>query len=216
MKISIPKQEYEIAPEDLNAVEKFLSSIIPGFIKEFSGALQDSVKGWRARNMVNILVKTKEKVEVSGLTLQELSGKFMVQALEKGSVENDKTLQDKWATLLANTSTGKNRASIKYINMLSELDVNEVRLLDILYTELLQNEEDNEYVFSTEKAAKAFGVKVPEIKLMVDNFYRMNICQSPAMTSISAGGGAHPILKTNNLFTFTDLGKDFLAAVRND
>jgi len=95
MKISIPKQEYEIAPEDLNAVEKFLSSIIPGFIKEFSGALQDSVKGWRARNMVNILVKTKEKVEVSGLTLQELSGKFMVQALEKGSVENDKTLQDK-------------------------------------------------------------------------------------------------------------------------
>ena len=100
--------------------------------------------------------------------------------------------------------------------MLSELDVNEVRLLDILYTELLQNEKDNEYVFSTEKAAEAFGVEVPGIKLMVDNFYRMNICQSPAMTSISAGGGAHPILKTNNLFTFTDLGKDFLAAVRND
>ncbi len=49
---------------------------------------------------------------------------------------------------------------------------------------------------------------------MVDNFYRLGICESPAMTSISTGSkDTHPSIKTNNIFVFTDLGLAFLFAV---
>lgn len=215
MKISIPKQEYEVNPEDLGAVEKFLSSIIPGFVKEFSCVLQDAVKGWRARNMVRILIKTKEVVEKSGLTQQELSGKFFVQALEKASMEDDENLQDRWAALLSNASTGRARADIKFVNILSELEADEAKLLAVLHAEQITKKSDKEYVFSSEKAGDAFNIPIKRIKVMVDHFYRLGICGAPAMTSISTGDkDTHPSLKTNMLFTFTDLGLDFLDSVR--
>jgi len=48
---------------------------------------------------------------------------------------------------------------------------------------------------------------------MVDHFYSLGICQAPAMRTITAGGGLHPLIKTNMSFSFTDLGRDFLEAV---
>ena len=79
-------------------------------------------------------MKTKELIESFGLIQQELSGKFFVQALDKVSIEDEESLQDKWATLLSNASTGQARADIKYVNILSDLEADEVRFLTTLYT----------------------------------------------------------------------------------
>ena len=108
---------------------------------------------------------------------------------------------------------------MKYVSILSELSGDEVKLLDAMYSELLIREQGKEYVFSSEKACQSvYGHShhLSKVRIMVSNFYRLGICEAPAMEGISVGpGNDHPILKTTNLFTFTELGKDFLRAVRN-
>lgn len=223
MKISVPKQEFEINPEDLDSVQKFLVSVIPGFVKEFGGVVNDSVNGWRVRNIIQIISKTKDLIDKSGLTHQELSGKFIVHAIEKASVEDDETLQEKWAILLTNVSTGI-EPDVKYISILSELSTKEARLLEalsesvvrgrVVVVEEVHGTHIRETLFSTQKSAEYLNISLLEAQIMIDNFYRLNICQPPAMESISAGGTS-PSLRTNETFTFTDLDRAFLKAVKS-
>ncbi len=222
MKVSVPKQEFEVTPEDLNATQEFLASIVPGFVKEFGGLLQDSVKGWRARNMIQIISKTKQLIENSGLSQNELAGKFFVQAIEKASVEDSEALQAKWANLLANAATGKVTNDVKYISILSELNSNEVKLLDALASSTVKGQivtveeiygtHIREHVFSTQKSADFLGISLLDAQVMTDNFYRLSICQPPAMDGIKVGNSS-ALTRTNELFTFTDLGRAFLHAV---
>lgn len=224
MKISIPKQEYEINSDDLNSIQEFIESIVPNFVKEFGGVLQDAVKGWRARNMIKIMVETKSLIEKSGLTPQELSGKFFVQAIEKASIEDDESLQSKWASLIANASLGKVNSDIKYVSILSELNSNEVKLLEAISIELLKGQtvvveeihgtHMKELVFSAQKSADFLNLSLLETQVIVDNFYRLNICQPPAMDGFSVDN-KNALLRTNEFFTFTDLGRAFLTAVKN-
>lgn len=214
MKISVPKQEFEVNPEDLTAVEQFLSKIAPGFVKEFGGVLSDSVKGWRARNMIKILTRTKVLIEQSGLSQQELSGKFFVQAIEKASVEDDDTLQEKWAQLLSSAVSGKVQQDVKYISILSELSSIEVKLLDAISKGQVQSTPRvPEFIYSAEKVTEYLKISSVATKIMIDNFYRLNICHAPAMDGITVGS-QKALVRTNETFTFTDLGRAFLSAVK--
>ena len=223
MKVSIPNQEGEITPEDLNAMQDFVKSLVPGFVAEFGGLLQDGVKSWRAKNMIRTLVRMKVLIAESGLTQQELTGKFFVQTMDKASIEDELYLQNKWATLLANAATGKIQNDVKYASILSELNSNEVKFLDALTTKGIKSEAVNvedvygshirEYVFSTEVAASFLNIPVEEAQIMIDNFYRLNICQLPPLLSITTGDGS-PTIRTNLRFTLTDLGQAFLSAVK--
>lgn len=223
MKISIPKQEGEITPEDMNALQDFVQSLVPSFVTEFGGLLQDGVKSWRAKNMIRTLVRMKELVAKSGLAQQELTGKFFIQTIDKAGIEDESYLQNKWAALLANAATGKIQNDVKYVSILSELNSKEVKLLDALTINGIKSEAVNvedvygshirEYVFSTEVAANFLNIPVEEAQIMVDNFYRLNICQLPPLLSITTGDGS-PTIRTNLRFTLTDLGQTFLCAVK--
>jgi len=206
MKVSIPNQEYEVNPEDVTAVQNLINFLVPEQVKQLAGMLTDTIKGWRAENMVKVMVKTKKLIRDSGLSENELNGKFFVQAIEKASVEDDELIQDKWAIMLANAHLGKIEQDVKYINILSELSLNEVKLLDLLYSLELKTPD---LAFSTEKVAQNFGLNIQTVKVMIDNLYRLNICQPPAASGISIGP-EKMMLRTNNSFTFTDLGKEFL------
>lgn len=218
MKVSIQKQEFEVSPDDLAAVNDFIVSLVPGFIKEAGAALQDGVKGWRTQNAVKILLKTRNLIRDSGLTPQELSGKFFVGAFDKLSIEEDETLQERWAALLANASTGRCNQDVKYISILSELNHQEAKLLTTLSSGWVESNPVLhgavfEQVFSSQKVAEHLGIDMRATKIIIDNFYRLNLCQAPAMEGISVGN-QKALLRSNDVFTFTDLGKDFLLAVK--
>lgn len=215
MKVSLTKQEVEINPEDLAAVQNLVSFLIPEQIKQLAGMLTDTIKGWRALNMINVLVKTKQYIQASGLTQHELSGKFIVKAIEAASVEDNSSLQDKWALLLSNAATGRITQDIKFITLLSELNDQEVKFLDSIYNKLLGFTGPGECIFSTESAAKNLRISLEEAKIMVDNFYRLNICR-PLSASGMKFGEFHTGLQTNLAFCFTDLGILFLKTVRAD
>src|SRR3989344_9050566 len=129
--------ELEVNKEDLQAVDSFFKGIVPTAIKELSGILSDSVKFWRWKNQVNIVKKAQLFIDESGLSKSQIPMNIAIPLLEKGSLEEDTNMQDKWASLLANATTGNISVTPKYISILSELSPIEASLLDKVYDETL-------------------------------------------------------------------------------
>jgi hypothetical protein len=215
MKGSIPNQEIEINPEDINAVRDLVSSIVPESLKQLAGILTDTVKGWRARNMINVLVKTKAHIQNSGLTQVELSGKFFLKTIEAAANEDNPSLQDKWATLLSNAYLGRITQDVKFVTILSELSDLEVSILDLMYSEWVASENRENLTFLTDKVSTKWKTATDDSKVIVDNFYRLNICRPPGATGMKFGD-YNTGLQTNLVFEFTDLGIRFMRAVHGE
>jgi hypothetical protein len=109
----------------IDAAEKvggFLNKVVGGTLVELGGTLQDWAKFYRYTN----LLKIRDRVEEIHAT-RRLEGKaipipprYAIPLIQRASEEDDPTIQDLWAALIANaTDPGK------------QLDLNKV-LLDVL------------------------------------------------------------------------------------
>lgn len=194
---------------------EFINSIIPGFVKDFGGVLSDQVKFWRFKNQINIIQKVKNKIESSGLMVKEAPLKVLLPIIENSSLEEDESIQDKWANLLANSVTN-HEVSPNYPEILKELSPIEVSILDQLFNEA-QKESDykkrKELQFSKQAICSIYKLTQDKADLLIENLFRLNLCQSPAGSGIAVGEYKFA-LRTNEIFEFTSLGYDFVRLCR--
>jgi len=91
----------------LDLVKDFLDKLISPSVSEFGQIISDHVKFLRGKNQVKILQKAKTYVEKNSIDVKQIPIKVLVPFLEHASLEEDETLQDKWAILLANMADSK-------------------------------------------------------------------------------------------------------------
>jgi len=141
--IEVESIKGEIEVESKEAQE-FLNYIIPEFFKDGIGIVNDLVKSWRWQNQVKILQKSKQFLEDKKLTASEVPLKILIPLLEKSSLEEDESLQDRWAKLLSYASSSKEFEYTKsFINILEQLTVLEANILNWMYNEIKQNSNKN-------------------------------------------------------------------------
>ena len=117
----------------LDKTEKLMSKLFGPSVNEFGELFADNVKFRRLKNQVKILNKTRVLLEKNGLETRELNLKTTTNLIEKSSVEEDETLQDKWANLIANIVTSpENGLEPRLINTLSSLSSLEAKILDFI------------------------------------------------------------------------------------
>lgn len=215
-KYSLTDQKAEIEATQ-KEVSNFFGGIIPDFVKEGGGILTDTVRFWRWKNQVNIIKKAKEKIEKSDLTKQQVPLKILSPILENSSLEEEEIIQDKWSNLLANAITGQNNINPNYTEILKELSSLEVAILDKLFDATSQEadyKKRKSMQFSKEKIIEIFKISDEKSDLVIENLYRLNLCQPPA----SHGGiaiGKYPIMiRTNDFFEFTTFGYHFVKACK--
>lgn len=214
-KISVANQGAEVEATN-KEIESFFKGIVPDFVQEGGGILTDTIRFWRWKNQVSIVKKAQKVIEDSGLDKQKSSLKVLVPLLSSGSLEEDEVLQTKWANLLANAVTGNVSVRPNYINILNELSSMEVILLDKIYDE--SNKETDydkrrQLQYGKEQVCKAFSLTSDQFDLMVENLFRLGVCQSPGSTGIMFGS-ARVALRTTDLFELTTLGSEFIKACR--
>lgn len=144
---------------------KFVSSIVPEFIKDGVGIIADNVKSWRFQNQVKILSKTKKICEDNKIPLQAVNVKFITQLLENASLEEEENMQDRWSALLANAVKNPNEINPSFIDILRQLTSNEAIILNKLYIESSRKnnlKERNELQFSKEKIMQLFHLAVDQ------------------------------------------------------
>jgi hypothetical protein len=88
---------------------------------------------YRVRNAIKILGRVEQMLSEAGIEPARIPPRFLLPALEAASVEDDATLQGKWAALLANAADPNQSANRpSFVEVLKQLTPEEVAFLDSL------------------------------------------------------------------------------------
>ena len=216
IKASLIKQEAEIEATE-NEVKSFFNGIVPDFVKETGGILSDTVRFWRWKNQVAIVLKAKKILEEKGLSKQAVPLKVLVPLLEAASLEEEESMQTKWANLLANAVSGSLDITPNYIEILKELSPIEALILDRLYDEALKqpnSQARKKLQFSKEKIAQWLSISSDKADLMVENLFRLNLCRMPGSEGVSFGENLRAAINTTEIFELTTTGYEFVKACK--
>jgi len=209
------KAELEATTKELTDL---FGGIIPQFVKESGGILFDNVRFWRWKNQVNIIKKAKKFLEENNLQKNPVSLKVLVPLLEASSLEEDQTMQDKWANLLTNAISNKLEIRPNYVEILKELSPIEVLLLDKIYEEARKESDYQKRLslnFDKQKICDWLKLSSEKFDVLIENLFRLNLCRMPGATGIMFGNNKVAV-HTTNLFELTSMGFDFVKACRNN
>lgn len=110
----------------LELAKDFLGKLIFPTVEEVGLLISGNVRYLRFKNEVNILLKAREYVESKNITLKEIPIKILVPLLDQASLEDNETLQDKWAKMLVNMVDSKNNLQNQiFPYILSQISIEE-------------------------------------------------------------------------------------------
>ncbi|MAX27781.1 MAG: hypothetical protein CMJ19_25075 [Phycisphaeraceae bacterium] len=115
----------------------YVDYIVKPPLQELGGILADNVKFLRYKNQVRLINKTQEFHEKKGIKPKQIPIKTFYEILESSSLEENETLQDMWAALLANATDMDSRTDFSevFVKILSELSQEEALFLYARWTE---------------------------------------------------------------------------------
>lgn len=128
----LTKQGIKAAAE---TAKNFLEKLLGPSIAELGELLADEVKFYRFKNQVRILLKAQESLRKAVVNPKKVPLKIVVPILEEGSLEEDESMSDRWASLLATAANPNSKISVQpsFPELLKELSPKEALILDKIY-----------------------------------------------------------------------------------
>jgi hypothetical protein len=214
--------ENELAREGVKQLaqraSEFLAKIVNPPLEQLGGLLADHVKYWRFKNQIDMVLKAEKLLQDRGVAPATIPLRTLVPLLEEASLEEDATMQERWASLLASAADPAfaSRIQTSYVGILKELSPAEANLMDQLFLLYEATEQDKReaLLFGKEPICEALRIAPDTFDLMASNLTRLGLIQPPA----SHGGvaiGKYPIvMRTFELIQLTKLGHDFVRHAR--
>lgn len=118
------------------AADKLMELVLKGFgpsLEQFGLIGGDLVSEIRWNNLRRIHARMRKKLEQAERKPKTIPPRLLVPILESASLEDDKTLQDMWAGLLATASQEADKVSPSFVETLKQLTPDEARYFDKLY-----------------------------------------------------------------------------------
>ena len=152
----------------IEKLSKFIKEIIGPGLVELGGAFRDWAVAFRYQNML----KLQEKVERihqerrnAGKTIPILP-RYAIPMLEHASMEDDESLQDMWAGLIANASDPARRLDIRkvYLDILASLEP-----LDAAVLVHLHGSQPSTLIL----LVKNLGISDEELRISLQNLARL-------------------------------------------
>jgi Abortive infection alpha len=101
--------------------------------------LADKVRVYRVRNWIRTVQKTERLLREAGLSANAVPPRLLLPIMEASSVEDNETLQDMWAGLLATASQDTDAVSPSFVETLKQLTPDEARHLQRVCVNILHN-----------------------------------------------------------------------------
>jgi hypothetical protein len=126
--LNIPKQI-------LDKTEALLKTLFGPSFQELGGIIADQVRLRRFMNQITIFNKAQEKLLKNNIQPQKLSLKILAPLIEFSSLEEEITLQNKWANLISHILGGNKEIVFQQncMTILNRISSNEADLLDKLH-----------------------------------------------------------------------------------
>lgn len=195
-------------------VREFIGKLFGPAGEELGNLFGEQIKFWRFKNGIRIAEEAKRILEEKGINPQSVSPRILVPLLENASLEDGEILSAKWAKLLARAGAGYT-VHPSYSKILSELNSDEVGILDLMasyyVTNLAERENWVKNGFRKEQFMTQFSLSKDQFERVCDNLFRLRLCQ-PVTGEASVGDGienAPIVIFHYDIITVTPLGYDF-------
>lgn len=106
---------------------------------DIGAMISDGMKPYRAKNLVNALQKTERILREAGLPANAVPTRLLFPIVDASSIEDDETLQEMWAGLLATASQQTDSVSPSFIETLKQLTPGDARHLEVICQESVKH-----------------------------------------------------------------------------
>ena len=175
----------------------------------------------RVRQLAKILKKTKRIADEAGIEMKVIPPRVLVPAVHFASLEDDDTLQEKWAALLANTSAEPDRIPASFPDILHSLSPAEVRFLDRAFENVAGRDVRIDEATDHEMPQFSVGIKADlpiderilqdADEVMLDNVQRLGLIRFIPGTPITVGS---QVIGNPDEYLISAFGKAFIRACR--
>jgi hypothetical protein len=176
-----------------------------------TGVVSDTIKNYRAINGITLLKKYAEVTNSSKIVIEPDKIGSFYNILNFASLENDTNLQDKWAVLLANTLNKEDSFNKLYINLLSQLNEQEAKILDFIFDNT--NELEFKSTFNRSQFPQNY-VNSEELHIINMHLIGLGITKYVAPYGGIKINSGYGLVEDNNLIQFTDLAYNFIKACK--
>ncbi|AZA60206.1 Abi-alpha family protein [Chryseobacterium indoltheticum] len=143
----------------LEIAKDFVDKLIMPTVEETGLFLKDHLTMWRFSNQLKMLNKAKNLCEKHNIKTKKISLKVLVPLLEYATLEEDDSMQEKWAILLTNLiDSQQNIENHVFPYILSQLSSNEFYPMEKVYENCLVRR------FETQKELKDFKTFKPSFE----------------------------------------------------
>ena len=225
-----------ITPELLTEILRSALLPIAGAIGQSAAMVGgDWLKLWQLTNAVTIGKLAVKYLNKRGITdkeqLRALTTKFGILYLQGAAVEEDPTLQELWAKLLANAldpQRSPQEPHAAFISILKELSASDAKILNFFYTECIRKRKEQPhlaYLYTLEREAMApflmtsrVSLPVEEIEVCLQNLTRLQLMELEYQKVTQYGiGGANrtarvKLLSPTGKYKVSLFGAKFLEA----
>jgi len=119
--------------ETINKAADLVHRLAGPVCDDIGAMISDSIKPYRARNLVNTLKKTERILRDAALPANAVPTRLLFPIAEASSIEDNETLQEKWAGLLATASQETDAVSPSFIETLKQMTPDEAKFIEKLY-----------------------------------------------------------------------------------
>ena len=195
-------------------VKPFLAKILGPGAEEIGEIGRNYIKGRRAKNAERTLADADKLLAEAGREPQEVPLDVAVPLLEAASLQEEPSMTELWAALLANAADPAQQAPVQtaFVSILRDLTAPEAKLLQLVAD---ATREGGGYVANKFIATIGLFTTMPDFALLVDKLTRATLCVSVGNSEPLEG--YHPFVNSvrpgKDTIAITDLGLAFLAAV---
>jgi hypothetical protein len=186
--------------ETVNKAADLVHRLAGPVCDDIGAMISDKMKPYRAKNLVNTLRKTEQILRDAGLPANAVPTRLMFPIAEASSIEDNDTLQDMWAGLLATASQETDSVSPSFIETLKQMTPDEARYIDKVYTDRT----NPKHIVPLDTQ-----LRFAHVRGFTETYERLGIIRREyGMTE------EHGEPEVGSLLRFTEYGKAFLRACR--
>ena len=166
------------ALEVTEKVGGFLCKVLGDSFQEMGGAFHDWTKFYRYKNLLKIHDKVEaiQKERQSKGKTTPIPPRYAIPLIQSATQEDDESIQDLWAGLIANAIDPEKRLNVQkiYIDILSALEPIDTKVLKFLYSQgSIFPSRKNVRKIDLYQLSKEIQVPLSEIEISTQNLFRL-------------------------------------------
>jgi hypothetical protein len=168
----------------IEPISGFLGKLFGGSAEQLGGWAADIVAFRRWKSRVRIAQKAEQFLIDAGLEAQEVPRPVLMPMLEAMGDEEDESMVDRWASLLASAASRSNSVPRSFPRILAEVEPDEARILDHVYEAMSQIASQFHPQLAVLKRAIAslLSLTDEQVTLGVDNLMRLRLVRAAGLT----------------------------------